>query len=237
MLGGTAIQNYIGNNTIIADKDTTVLNNIFLNKGTRLIFPENLNGYFNIRSFAVYGFPVDFIKSNLNLSLNASITRTPAVINNVFNYSNSNTFGGGVVLSSNISENVDFTVSSFSSYNFVNNSGIIETGINNNYFTENASIRFYWRFWQGFVIQNSLNDQYNSGQGNNSKPNILLWNVSLGLKVLSNDNGEIDPSVNDLLNQNTNIQHNVSDSYIEDVRTNVLGRYYLLSFVYNIRAY
>ncbi len=235
MLGGNAIQNYIGNNTVIAVKDTTI-NNIFLNKGTRLTFPQNLNGYYNIRSFIVYGFPVDFIKSNLNLSLNANYTRTPGIINNVLNYSNSNTVGGGVVLGSNISEKVDFTISSFSSYNFVKNSGQ-DGGSNSNYYTQNSSLRFYWRFWRGFILQNTLNDQYNSGLTDNSKPNILIWNISLGLKVLNNDNGEIDFSISDLLNQNTNIQHNVSDSYIEDVRTNVLGRYYLLSFVYNIRAY
>ncbi len=237
MLGATAIQNYIGNNTIIAQNDTTLLTNIFLNKGTRLTIPENLNGYFNIRSFIVYGFPVDFLKSNLNLSLNGTFTRTPGVINNVLNYSNSNTIGGGIVLGSNISDKVDFTISSFSSYNFVKNSGVDQTLGSNNYFTDNASLRFYWRFWKGFVLQNELNDQYNSGQSGNSKPNILLWNINLGIKILNSDDGEIRLSVNDLLNQNTNFQHNVSDSYIEDVRTNVLGRYYLLSFVYSIRAY
>jgi len=238
MLGATAIENYIGNNTIIAQSDTTVLNNISLNRGTRLTYPVNLNGYYNLRSFVVYGFPVDFIKSNLNLSVNASYTRTPGIINNVLNYSNSNTVGGGVVLGSNISDKVDFTISTFSSYNFVKNNGQNDgSNINNNYYTQNSALRFYWRFWEGLVLQNELNDQYNSNVSGNSKPNILIWNISLGLKVLNNDNGEIRLSVNDFLNQNTNFQHNVTDSYIDNVQTNVLGRYYLLSFVYNIRAY
>ncbi len=237
LFGGTVIRNYIGNTTIIAQKDTVVLNNILLNQGTKLTYPTNLNGYLNLRSFIVYGFPVEFLKSNLNLHVSANYSRTPGIINGIFNYANSSTLGLGLVLGSNISDKVDFTISSISSYNLVKNSTQTDNSSNNNYFSQNSSVRFYWRFWEGFVFQNELNDQYNGNLPSNYKPNTVIWNMSIGMKVLKNDNGEIRFSANDVLNQNTNIQHNVSDSYIQDVRTNVLGRYYLLSFVYNIRAF
>jgi len=68
-------------------------------------------------------------------------------------------------------------------------------------------------------------------------PTTLICNIGLGTKILSNDNCEIRFSANDDLDQNTNIQHNISDSYIQDIRTNVQGRYFLLSFIYNIRSY
>ena len=237
LFGGTVTQNYIGNNTIIAQRDTTVMNSILLNQGTKLTFPTNLNGYLNLRSFIAYGLPVEFIKSNLNLNLNANYSRTPGIINGITNIANSSTYGLGFVIGSNISDKFDFTLSSNSSYNFVTNSTQTETGINNNYFSQNTTFRFYWRFWEGFVFTDEINDQYNGNLPGTYKPNTLIWNMGLGIKVLSNDNGEIRLSANDLLNQNTNIQHNVSDSYIQDVRTNVLGRYFLLSFIYNIRAY
>ncbi len=238
MLRGTVTQNYIGNNTIIAQKDTVVLNNILLNRGTKLTYPVNLNGYVNLSSFIVYGFPVDFLKSNLNLHLNASYSRTPGIINGLSNYAYSSTYGFGLVLGSNISNNVDFTLSSFSNYNYVNNSSLsVSSSINNNYFTQNSSLRFYWQFWEGFVFQNEINDQYNGDLPGSYKPNTLIWNMSIGMKILTNESGEVRFTANDILNQNTNIQHNVSDSYIQDVRTNVLGRYFLLSFIYNIRAY
>ncbi len=237
MLSANFIENYIGNNTIIALKDTTVLNNILLNRGTKLSIPTNINGYVNVHSFVTYGVPVELIKSNLNFNLSASYTRTPGIINGITNFANSSTYGLGIVISSNINDKIDFTLSSNSSYNIVNNSGQLSSTPNNNYFSQNSSLKFYWEFWKGFFLQNEVNNQLNNGLPASYSPSTVIWNISIAKKFLANDNGEIKLSANDVLNQNTNIQHNVSDSYIEDVRTNVLGRYFLLSFVYNIRAF
>lgn len=237
LFSSTFTENYVGNNTIIATKDTTVLNNILLNRGTKLSIPTNLDGYVNLHSFVTYGVPVEFIKSNLNFNLNASYTRTPGIINGITNYANSSTYGLGVVISSNISDKIDFTLSSNSSYNIVNNSGQSDNTPNNNYFSQNSTIKFYWQFWSGFVLQNEVNHQLNNGLPASYSPNTVIWNISIAKKILNKDNGEIRFTANDVLNQNTNIQHNVSDSYVEDVRTNVLGRYFLLSFVYNVRAF
>ena len=237
LVGATIIQNYIGNNSIIAENDTLVLNNIKLNRGTRISFPINLNGYVNLHTFANYGISVGFIKSILNFNVNATYSRTPGIINNIINYANSNTYGAGFVLGSNISEKVDFTITSNSSYNYVHNSVQQNVTNNNNYFAQNAGFRFYWEFWHGIFLDNNINDQYNQGLSSTYKPNILLWNLSIGMKIFKNENGEIRFTANDILNQNTNIQHNVTDSYIEDVQTNVLGRYYLLSLVYNLRSF
>ena len=237
LFSANLIENYIGNNTILAIKDTTVLNNILLNRGTKLSIPTNLDGYINLHSFVTYGVPVEFIKSNVNLNLSASYTRTPGIINGITNYANSSTYGLGVVISSNISDKIDFTLSSYSNYNIVNNSGQSDNSPNNNYFSQNTSLKFYWQFWNGFVLQNEVNNQLNNGLPASYSPSTVIWNVSIAKKILNNDNGEIRLSANDVLDQNTNIAHNVSDSYVEDVRTNVLGRYYLLSFIYNIRAF
>jgi hypothetical protein len=44
-------------------------------------------------------------------------------------------------------------------------------------------------------------------------------------------------NVYDLLKQNNSIWRNVSDAYVEDVQTNVLQRYFMLTFTYNIRYF
>src|SRR5690606_35102167 len=43
MFGGNYVDDYIGNSTIIAGSDTTVLNGIFLQKGSQLTRPVNLD--------------------------------------------------------------------------------------------------------------------------------------------------------------------------------------------------
>jgi hypothetical protein len=179
--------------------------------------------------------PFYLLKSNLNLSLGANYIRTPTVINGVTDRVNSSTYSGGVVLSSNFSEKIDFTLSSMSSLNLVRDN--IQAANNSNYFNQNSKIKLYLWIWEGFILQNEINHQYDNGLSSSYNRNIILWNLSFGKKLLPNDNGEIRFSANDLLNKNTNIQHNITDSYTEDVRSNTLGRYYLLSFIYNIRAF
>ena len=40
-----------------------------------------------------------------------------------------------------------------------------------------------------------------------------------------------------VLNKNNNIQHTVTDTYIQDSRSNVVQRYFLLVFNYKIRSF
>lgn len=235
LLGGTFTENYIGNRTIIALKDTTVLNGIVLNKGSQLSVPVNLDGYISLRSLFTYGFPVELLKSNLNLSAGANYTRTPGIINGVMDKVNSFTYSGGLVISSNFSEKIDFTVSTTSSLNIVRDN--VEAASNSNYFNQNSKIKLYLWIWEGFILQNEINHQYDNGLSSSYNRNIILWNMNIGKKFLKNDNAEIRFSVNDLLNKNTDIQHNITDTYTEDVRSNTLGRYYLLSFIYNMSAF
>jgi hypothetical protein len=51
---------------------------------------------------------------------------------------------------------------------------------------------------------------------------------------LKNKAAEVKLTVFDLLNQNKAITRSIGDNYFEDNRTNVIKRYFLLSFTYNI---
>jgi len=44
----------------------------------------------------------------------------------------------------------------------------------------------------------------------------------VGKKIFKHKQGELRVSAFDLLNNNNNIQHTIADSYIQDMRTNVL---------------
>jgi hypothetical protein len=235
LFSGTYTNNYIGTNTIIADKDTVTSQGIILRRGTQLTTSSNMDGYFSLRSFVTYGLPVGFVKSNLNLNIMVNYNRTPGIINNVTSYTNSGTYGFGLTWSSNFSQNLDISLSSNSNYNVIKNS--IQSGNNDNYFTQNTRFRFYWNFWAGIVFQTDLSHQYDSGLPADYKQDTYLWNLSIGKKIFSNDRGEIRISANDILNQNKNIQRNNTSTYIEDTRSNTLGRYFLLSFIYDLRAF
>jgi hypothetical protein len=234
-LNVNATNNYIGNSSIIAMKDTILPSGIQLNNGTQLTIPVNLNGYRNVTTFCTYGFPFDLIRTNVNLNLGFNYTRTPGLVNSVPNASNLYAYSPGIVLGSNISENVDFTLSYTANYNRTKNS--VRVQLDNNYYSHTVGIKFNAIFLGGFVFRNELNNTLYSGLGVGLDRNYILWNISIGKKLFANDRGELLLTVYDVLNQNRSQNRTVTETYVEDATTNVLKRYFMLTFTYNLRSF
>ncbi len=235
LVGGGLGSDYVVNSIFLADRDTVLANGIELKPGTQFVKPVNANGYRNMRVFASYGIPISHIKTNLNLNTSWNYTRSPGVINNVTSYTDNHNFSLGMVLASNISENVDFTVSSASNYSLAKNS--VRQEMNNTYFYQKSEINLNLIFWKGLTFSNQLLHQYYSGLSQNFNESYLLWNIGIGKKVFKDKLGEIKLSVFDLLNQNKSISRNVTELYIEDTKTQVLRQYVMLSFTYNLRRF
>ncbi len=67
--------------------------------------------------------------------------------------------------------------------------------------------------------------------------NFVLWNASVAKKFLKDNRGELRLTVYDILNQNNSIRRHVTELYIEDSQTNVLNRYVMLTFTYNLQHF
>lgn len=227
--------NYIGNSTLIANRDTSVYNGIFLQKGSQIIRPVNLNGYYALRSFINYTFPLSKLKTNLSTNVSGNYTTIPGLINTDINYAKTATGTLGLVLSSNISEKFDFTISSNSSYSNIINT--LQTSSNTSYFSQNSKIKVTLNPYKGIVLQSEYTNTYYSGLTSAYNQSISLWNASLGYKFLKNRQAEIRLTVYDILNQNNSVSRTNTDSYIQDSQTNVLNRYYLITFTYNFKKY
>lgn len=235
LLGGNYSDNYIGNSTLIANRDTTVYNDIFLQKGSQIVRPVNLNGYYSLRSFVNYTFPISKLKTNLSLNLSGNYTNIPGLINTDINYAKTATGSLGLVLSSNISEKFDFTVSSNSSYSNILNT--LQTSSNTTYFNQNSRVKLTANPYKGLVLQTEYTNTYYSGLTSTYNQSISLWNAAVGYKFMKNRQAELRLTVYDILNQNNSVSRTNTDSYIQDSQTNVLNRYYLLTFTYNFKKY
>lgn len=235
VLFGNLANDHIGNSTIIARKDTTLANGYLLKKGSQFSRPENLDGFANVRSNLIYGFPVRAIKSNLNLNGGLAWVRNPSLINERTNVANTYTLSGGLILSSNIGPNVDFSLSYNAGYNMVENT--LQPHLDNNYFSQTSGTRFSLIFLNHWVVRNDVSHLMYRGLADGFNQDYVLWNMNVGRKLFNNNLGEITFSVFDLLNQNDNIIRNVSDTYMEDLRTNQLNRFFMLTFTYNLRNF
>lgn len=226
---------YVGNATFIAAADSVIGDDIILPRGAQISKPVNLNGYNSLRTFLTWGRPLKFMKSNLNLNGGFSWVQTPGLVNKVESVTDNYAYSGGVVLSSNISEYVDFNVSYNVSYNDISNS--IQPQLNNNYVNQNVGVQMNLLNKKGWFIQNDVMNTSYSGLSEGFNQSYLLWNAAIGKKFLKNQTGELKLSVFDLLKQNRSITRNVTDSYVEDVQNEVLTQYFMLTFAYRLRNF
>ena len=90
---------------------------------------------------------------------------------------------------------------------------------------------------QGWFFQNDLNNQWYKGLSEGFNQNYWLWNMSAGRKFLKSRKAELKLSVFDLLKQNRSISRNVTESYVQDIRNEVLRQYFMLTFTYNLRNF
>ncbi len=172
---------------------------------------------------------------NFNVNIGGTYSRTPGVVNDKLSYTNNSNVGLGLTLSSNISEKIDFTLSSNTTYN--NTANTLQKSLNTTYYNQSSKFKIQVMPWKGLVLQTELNYQYNTGLSQSFNQNYMLWNAALGYKFLKNNQGELRLSVFDILNQNTSIKRNFAETYYEDVQTNVLQQYFMLTFTYNIKKF
>lgn len=229
------VDNFISNSTFIADQTTEIQDGIILEKGSQLNRPVNLDGYWDFRSWLSYGIPVDFIRSKLNFNAGTGITRRPGQVNELVGFNNSQRLSAGFSLNSSISDQIDFNIWSRSSFNNVENT--LNSNLNNRFFQQRFRVNFNWIIWEGIVYRLDLNHQINSGLSQGFDNNFSLVNMSIGKKIFNNQRGEISLMVYDLLGQNANVRRNITETFIEDIQTNVLQQYFMVSFTYNLRRF
>jgi hypothetical protein len=227
--------NYIGDDTYVADSVAVVRYGQKVARGEELTRPVNLDGYASLRSFVTLAMPINGLKTNLNLNGGASFFRYPGLLNDTLFESRSQVYSLGTVLSSNISEQVDFTVSYSANYNLVKNDAALRR--NDNYFRHVTRAQLNLLSKNGWLLQSDLNNQWFKGISDSFNESYWLWNAGVGKKFLKDQKGELRLNVFDLLNQNQDIERTISDVYIEDAKSQVLQRYFMLTFTYNLRNF
>ncbi len=231
MFSLTATQDYIGRSIYYNPSyDITGLNYVPLQYSTY----ENMDGYFSLRTHVSYGTPINFIKCNLNLRAGVTYGKTPSMIDGQRNNAGSMNYDFGAVLGSNVSENVDFTLSWNGTYSEATNS-LSDT--RNRYFSQSASASLKATFWKGFTFTGSCAYTQYLGFTNDYNDDYFLCNVFLGKKIFRNRRGEIQIGVNDLLNQNSSFTRTTGSGYVQNQWNNVIGRYYTIQFTYNLRHF
>jgi hypothetical protein len=234
-----AANNYIASGSFQPLGDSMVSGTV-VEALSQLRKPVNLDGYRNMRALLNYAFPVKMLKSNLNFTMGYSWNRLPGIVNSSPVMTNNSAYSLGTLLASNVSQYVDFTVAYTATKNDVKSTAKQTSDSrpqNYNYFQHVASVQLNLLSKNGWVFQTDASNQYFTGYSGNPSQNYTLWNLGIGKKFLKNRKGDLRLSVFDLLEQNQSIVRNVTETYIESQTTQVLQRYFMLTFTYNLRTF
>jgi hypothetical protein len=225
------IVNYVFNNN--TETDTTIMGQHLVPRG-QLILPVNLNGQYNVQSHVNYGMRIKPLKSNLNVDFSGTYNQSPSILNDTTSFTFSQSYRMGLSLTSNISGNLDFNLSSRPSYSYSYNT---QTDLEASNFRMDNRVRLTWLLRKGYVFQTDLTQRMNRGLSAGYNLNREMVNISVAKKVFRKQQGDIRLSVFDALKENTGINRNIGSTYYEDVQSTVLQRYYMLTFSYSIRKF
>ncbi len=211
--------------------------------GNRLTRYANVNGTYNANATGSLGFPVKIakLKANLNLSTNANFNHN---INLLFNkdklFSEENKINTLTITerpSLNYTYKELFDVSLNAGVTWYNTTYSLQSTQNNSYFSHNYGLDMNWYIPGGFTVENDIDYTLNTGRAAGFNPKIFLWNANIAKSIFKNKKGQIRLDIYDLLNQNQGVTRNTNGNYIEDQTYNVLKRYLLLSFTYNLSKF
>jgi hypothetical protein len=224
----------ISNATFLVQSDTTFANGFTLPAGGQITQPINLDGYLNARTFANYGFPVAFLKSNLNLNATLTYNKSPGQVDGALNFAENTGMNTGFLLGSNISERIDFKVGASAGLNWVYNS--LPSQENYDFQTYTVTAGGVFTPLSRWVVSTDFGYNMYRGLGDLDQE-FTLWNAGLGYRFLKDESLELRLTAFDILSQNNSISRNVTETFVEDRETEVLQRYLMVSLSYRLRNF
>ena len=229
--------NYIGDSLVADQPDFIVTEGVKLGEGNLFVRPVNIGGYHRLHGKITYGFPVNPLRSNLNIQAQAVINVLPGIINGEYSPVHRNNYLVGASLASNISEDVDFRVSYTGEY--VQGEFTTKAGKNNNdYFSHTVSGQLKWAFWKGVTFTGSLSYRQDKGISAPFNDRMLLCNLYLGKRIFRNRLGEISIGINDLFDDNSRrYAHTINSSGTNNIVNQGIERYVAFQLVWHLRNY
>ena len=205
-------------------------------KGTQITKPINMDGAWNANSFITLGLPLKgkLKGSNFNFNNNIRYNRDVNMVNKNKNFTQTIAVTQTAGINLDLKQKWNLGLNGSITYNNVHYSGQNNPNQDNKYWLHTYSADVSYLGWKSWVISSDFDYYLNTGLAEGYNQAIPLWNASIAHQMFKKKNGEIKLSVNDILNQNESIRRNVGTNYIEDTRTLVLKRYFMLTFTYNI---
>jgi hypothetical protein len=205
-----------------------------LSNGAQVIMPVNLNGAGNVSANFNYTIPASRLHSTFTLGGDLRYSQDPGLNNGLQNNTRMMNFSGTLSWDLHSPVGIDCRVSAASEYYIVHYP--LDSNRVTGYFTETISSRLtYTRGdWTGsllgfYALNNSLPRGF--------RPLAPILSPAVSRRLLNRKAAEIRLSVTDLLNQQSGASRTTTPNAIIDMWSVTRGRYFLLSFTYNLSRF
>jgi hypothetical protein len=205
-------------------------------KGKQLILPVNLDGSYSSSGFLTLGLPFKNPKlkgSTFNSTTMATYNRDVSMFYKKLNYAKTLTLTQTEGISYTYKEKLDVGLRASLSYSRARYDSALRTP-DQDYWSQTYSADMTFDLPKDFVFETDFDYYITTGQTNGYNTNVPLLNASLSKLMFKNKAGQLKFEVHDLFNQNQSLTRNFSTNGYEDVRTNVIQRYFMLSFTYSL---
>ena len=119
---------------------------------------------------------------------------------------------------------------------FINAKYSLNNTRDQNYVNHNVGLELtsYWP--KNFVFGNDISYQHLGNIAPGFKNDFVLWNMSLGYKIMGDD-GIFKVKVFDVLDQNISTSRTTGDDFVQDTQQLVLEQYVMFSFTYKLSKF
>ncbi len=215
--------------------DRIVAATAFSERGVQTTRPVNADGFASLTGFLSLGQRFAAHKLNLNLTTSGSLARSPSFVNGQPNTTRTWSLGQGASLNSAFNEQLEFNLGLNASWQGA--AYALLPAQNNTYFTQTLTGDVFYQLPAHFVLTSDVWASNATGRAAGYNPRLVLWSLGLARQLFANQQGELKIEAHDLLNQNRSLVRNTEANYVEDVRSRVLQRYFMLSFTYHLRQF
>ena len=207
----------------------------------QLVRPENVDGAQNFSLTSTLGIPLKKVASgrrspmNLNLTTNLRYNRDVSLLYKEVNFNYNHSVGQRVAFNYNIDRKFDLNANLNLTY--FDSRYTVQQNLNNKYLNHRYGVDATVWFFKKLSVNNDFEMNINGGRADGFNQSIPLWNAHMALLLFKRNNGELKFTVIDMLNQNKSIGRSVGENYILDTYTNVLQRYFMVTFMVSINRF
>lgn len=196
--------------------------------------PINIDHESKYNFYSSFGRPLKLIHSRFTINANGTLTKTQNLINNDLTDLNRWSRTAGLTISNMNSEVLEYNFGG--EWTFTDSYYKISDALNQNTVLHNYFVDATLTLWKKWKVQGSYDYNLYTSSAFAQNQSLPLMKASISRFILPLDRGQIKLSVFDVLDENRGLSRTSDINYLEEIRTNSVGRYVMLSFVYSIKG-